>query len=188
MSLSMSLTKGVEMCQCPHQPFRNDPGHCFPPGHQDIDGSSDYKHTATQPPYTIQIQLYIHCTPAKSMPKSILERRMLCSTMSNVLHKFRQMTPFPHPPASYLFQKNTKLISFDMPSMKPYFLSQITSFSMCIYIVPRRIFSVILLSTKVRLTSLQFAGSSFSYLFLLFQKQFFPFPVNGNFTSLPLHL
>lgn len=82
---------------------------------------------------------------------------MSCGTVSNVLHKSRQMASVDlllSNPVMPL-QKVTKFVRHDLPLVKPCWLSPITFlFSMCLHIVFRRVCSMNLPSTEVRLTDL----------------------------------
>ena len=59
-------------------------------------------------------------------------------------------------------EKDTKLVRHDLPLVKPCWLSPVTSLlSMCLSVISRRICSIILPGTEMRLTVLQFPRSSF---------------------------
>lgn len=82
--------------------------------------------------------------------------RMSYGTVSKALHKSTDMRSVSLSTSINVspFQKDTKIDRHDLPLVKPYWLSQITYlFSTCLNIVSRRVCSMVLPSTKVRLAS-----------------------------------
>ncbi|GAB0210109.1 highly reducing polyketide synthase PKS6 [Grus japonensis] len=77
---------------------------------------------------------------------------MLCGTVSNALHKSREMMSVALPLSTddvNPSEKATKFVRHDLPLVKPCWLSPITSlFSMCLSIVSRRVCSMILPGTE----------------------------------------
>jgi len=70
--------------------------------------------------------------------------------------------PFVHQRCKPITKLDTKLVRHDLPMLKPCWLSSVTSLlSKCLSMFLRRICSIILPGTEVRLTGLQFPGSSF---------------------------
>ncbi|GAB0203604.1 hypothetical protein GRJ2_002826000 [Grus japonensis] len=78
---------------------------------------------------------------------------MLCWTVSNALHKSRQMMSVALPSSTNAVtpsQKATKFARHDLPLVKPCWLSPVTSlFSKCLSIVSRRICSLILMGKEL---------------------------------------
>ena len=104
-------------------------------------------------------QYFIHPIVQSSNPSlTNLESRMSCETVSHAFHKSMWLISVTLPLSTNpvtLTGTVTEFIRCDLPLGKPCWLSLIISlFSMCLSIISRRICSMMLLGTEVRLTGL----------------------------------
>lgn len=129
---------------------------------------------------TFQAIPYLLSDPSiKSTSLRVRDKDIMWDSVKHcTLHKSRWMTSVILPS----FTKTTEFVRYDLPLVKPSWLSPITLFAMPLSIVSRVICSMILTGTEVRRTGLH-PSPGVPYFFLKWGL-YFPILVSENFTGL----